>query len=130
MLNSSESSNNKTILVIEDEDQYINQITSFLKNTPYNVLIFDLNIENNVINYINSNKIDLALVDITLINGYNGREIIKQIKDFNDKIKVITLTSLTSGNDMFENLEVGADLHIPKPIKERMLIKNIKLLLD
>lgn len=102
----------RTVLVIDDEVDFLNSIREFLENDQFEVICFqsgeDLFLSKNNPEHC------VYLVDWNL-PGINGSEIVKKIR-LRDKISPIFMIS---GNDrpqqILEGLKSGADDYITKP---------------
>ena len=76
---------------------------------------------------IEDNKIDIALLDLSLKQGH-GFALYNEIKSYKD----IPIIFLTASNDEFSEvtgLSMGADDYIPKPFKPRVLLTRIEKVL-
>ena len=109
------------ILLVEDNETLAKGLVYLLEQNKYNV-IHTLNVKD-TINYLNNEKPDLIILDISLPDGdgfdlYN-REISKR------KIATIFLTAKDDEDDIVKGLELGADDYITKPFSTRELIARI-----
>ena len=66
-------------------------------------------------------KPDLVIMDLGL-PGINGIEATRQIKSFDDKIKVLVLTSHKNEDEVWEVLSAGANAYCMKDIEPDKLI--------
>ncbi|MGG7199147.1 response regulator transcription factor [Clostridium butyricum] len=116
---------NKTILIIEDEEDIRDIITYYIKKEGYNVRSASNGKEG--INIAFNEKIDLIILDLMLpdISGYNVcREISK-----NKNVPIIMLTARNDIVDKIRGLEIGADDYITKPFDIREVIARINVCL-
>lgn len=72
---------------------------------------------------------DIVLMDI-LMPVYGGVEGVRLIKDKHKKIKVIMLTSLNDGQNVFCALNNGADGYLSKNLRGEELVSSIKSISD
>ena len=116
---------NKTILVIEDEEDIRDIITHYIKKEGFNVKEADSGREG--INIISNEKIDLIILDLMLpdISGY---DVCKEVSS-KYKIPIIMLTARNDIVDKILGLELGADDYITKPFDIREVIARIKVCL-
>ena len=98
------------ILVLDDEKEIADLVEVYLKNENYNV--FKYYDSNEAIQCINSQKLDLAILDI-MIKDINGFEI-------------IMLTAKIEDKDKIQGLTIGADDYITKPFNPLELIARVK----
>ena len=111
------------ILVLDDEKEIADLVEVYLKNENYNVYKF-YNSED-AIKCIDEEKLDMAILDI-MINGKNGFEICKYIRDKGLKFPIIMLTAKIEDNDKIKGLTLGADDYITKPFNPLELVARVK----
>jgi len=70
-------------------------------------------------------KPDLVIMDLGL-PGMNGIEATKQIKSFDEKIKVLVLTSHKNEDEVWQSLSAGANAYCMKDIEPEKLIKVLE----
>ncbi|MBD3230816.1 MAG: response regulator [Candidatus Lokiarchaeota archaeon] len=117
-----------SILVVDDEPDIVELARRLLEMENYRVIVaYD---GEEALDKVNSEKIDLILLDIRIpkINGY---EICKIIKDeFGKKIKIIMFTVKVKEKDRRKSVKVGADDYFIKPFNGESLINVINKYLD
>ena len=111
------------ILVLDDEKEIADLVEVYLKNENYNVYKFYNSID--AIKCIDKEKLDMAILDI-MINGKNGFEICKYIRDKGLKFPIIMLTAKIEDNDKIKGLTLGADDYITKPFNPLELVARVK----
>ena len=116
------STNNATILVVEDEPRYARVLTINLETNDYNTLIAH-NGPTAIQMTANENP-DLILLDV-MMPGMNGYEVCRRIREFSN-VPIIMLTALSDTNDKVQGLEYGADDYITKPFSTRELLARVK----
>jgi len=111
------------ILIIEDEIDLSNSITSYLRQEKFKceaVLNYTDAIEKiNLYNY------DVIVVDITLPDG-NGLELIKELKFNRSNAGIIIISAKNALDDKISGLEIGADDYLTKPFHLSELNARIK----
>lgn len=108
------------ILVVDDEIEIADLIEIYLDN--YNV--HKLYSSKNVMNFLESQKIDLAILDIMMpeIDGY---ELCKEIrKKYN--FPIIFLTAKIDEKDKLKGFSIGADDYIEKPFRSLEFLARVK----
>ncbi len=109
------------ILLVEDNETLAKGLIYSLEQNKYNV-IHKMNVKETS-NYLENNKPDLIILDVSLPDG-NGfslySNLIKQ-----KKIATIFLTAKDDEDDVVKGLELGADDYITKPFSTRELIARI-----
>ncbi|MBK6834143.1 MAG: response regulator transcription factor [Bacteroidetes bacterium] len=114
------------ILLIEDEKELADPISTFLKQEGYICEIaFDFNAAQEKIDLY---KYDCVLVDINLPGG-NGLEIVKSLKKNKDQTGIIIISARNSVDDKIEGLDLGADDYLSKPFNLSELNSRIKSIL-
>lgn len=116
---------NLNILLVEDNESIAKGLAYSLKQNGYSV-IHSVNIKNTV-EILNSKKINLTILDISLPDG-NGFDLYeKNIR--NKKIPTIFLTARDEEDNIVKGLELGADDYMTKPFSTKELIARINRIL-
>jgi len=117
--------NNKTLLIVEDDNVSFRYLAEILKKTKVNIL-HEINGRNAVKTCKSNENIDLVLMDIQLpdINGY---EATKQIKKNRKELPVIAQTAFAMTEDKDKCLAVGCNDYIAKPITSAELLSKISI---
>lgn len=113
------------LLVAEDDNAILMGLEYSLNCEGYEVSV--VSTVKDALKVIKEQRIDLALLDITLPDG-SGYEICKYIKSSAD-IPVIFLTAMDDEVNVVLGLDMGADDYIIKPFRIRELISRIKTVL-
>ena len=127
----------KKILVVDDEKDTVEMITTLLESEGYQVLsalsgdeaMRILEMEGPKIPELET-PVDLILLDI-LLGDADGRDICLKIKE-NEKLKftpIIILTVRTSLQDKINSLNLGADDYLTKPFINEELLAKVKVML-
>ena len=111
------------ILILDDEKEITDLVEVYLKNENYNVYKFYTSRE--AINCIDTTTLDLAILDV-MIQGKNGFEICKYIRDKGFNFPIIMLTAKIEDNDKIKGLTLGADDYITKPFNPLELVARVK----
>jgi len=109
------------ILLVEDNEILAKGLIYSLEQKKYQV-IHTLNVEN-TLKILKTEKIDLAILDVSLPDG-NGFDLYKNnIKEKN--ISSIFLTAKDEEDNIVKGLELGAEDYITKPFSIKELIARI-----
>ena len=111
------------ILVLDDEKEIADLVEVYLKNENYDVYKFYK--AEDAINCIDTQRLDMAILDM-MIQGKNGFQICKYIRDKGLKFPVIMLTAKIEDNDKIKGLTIGADDYITKPFNPLELVARVK----
>lgn len=110
------------ICLVEDEENLLKLIKTYLEKSNYEVITFTKGEE--ALKYINE-KVDIWILDIMLSDEVNGYEIIKKIREKNDKVPVIFTSARDQDLDKVLGLELGSDDYITKPYSPKELVLRV-----
>ena len=113
------------ILLVEDNEMVAKGLVYSLKQKEFEVT-HKINIKD-TITFLEDNKIDLIILDISLPDGNGFVLYEKEIKT--KKIPTIFLTAKDDENDVVKGLELGAEDYITKPFSTKELIARINRIL-
>lgn len=116
------------IIAIEDEETIREMLSFALEREGHDVVALS-NVAS-ALKHINTNRVDLALVDWMLPGG-SGLEFVRNIRanDATRALPVIMLTARTDENDITAGLDAGADDYVTKPFSPKELNSRINALL-
>ena len=118
--------NNRSILLVEDEQKIADTLKLGLSENGYDVQVaYD---GNTGLKLFETYPFDLAVLDINL-PGINGYDLCKKIRNKNAQVPIIMLTALSSLNDKIEGYDAGADDYIIKPFEFKELLMKVRVLL-
>ena len=112
------------ILIIEDEFNLADAISSMLKSKKYDVLI-KTDGEDGLDEAL-TNIYDLIILDVMLPHK-NGFEILRELKKENIDAKIIMLTAKSTIENKMEGFNNGADDYLTKPFHMEELIARINI---
>jgi len=106
---------NEKILIIDDDPEVLDMLDTILTQENYTVVRAERGEE--AISLFQSHPIDLVITDMSM-PGMDGLEVLKAVKQYDEKMEVIVLT----GNATFENAvqvlkEDGAFNYLTKPLE-------------
>lgn len=111
------------VLILDDEKEIADLVELYLKNENYNVYKFyDYK---SAINCINTQKLDLAILDI-MVGEVSGFDICKMIREKDFNFPIIFLTAKVEDVDKIYGLTLGADDYITKPFNPLELVARVK----
>jgi len=123
------TSNNKTILIIDDSTTNIVLLQAILNNKGY-LIETALNVKD-ALSIVSKKNPDLILLDL-LMPRINGYDFLKEIKE-NDKtcnIPVIVVSALTDQENIQRSMELGANEFITKPVDIQKLLEMVASILQ
>ena len=116
----------KRVLAIDDDRIQRTMIQTTLQKRGYSV--FTAETGESGLNMAFELKPDLVILDVVL-PVMSGHEVCRRLKaDQRTKdIPVIFLTSQDSPGDVIEHYELGADIHLTKPINSKELVTQVQI---
>lgn len=112
------------LLLVEDDLALVRMLSRFLASE--NFLITSVTGQRDAAIFMESERPDLALVDISLADG-NGFAVCTNAKELG--IPVIFLTASSDEFSVVTGLDMGADDYISKPFRPRELVSRIRSVL-
>lgn len=112
----------KNILIVEDDEDSTIIMKSYLNQT--NAIVYTLNDGAKVLDFIKNKNIDIVILDIGLPNK-NGYEILKEIRQLNDRLPVIIESALAMPDKKSKAYELGCDDFLTKPFHKEEFLNKI-----
>ena len=109
------------ICLVEDEKSLNNLIKTYLESAGYNVIQCFSGKEALEL----TTKIHLWILDIMLSDDISGYDIIKKIREADDKVPVICTSARDQDLDKIIGLELGSDDYITKPYSPKELVLRV-----
>jgi DNA-binding response OmpR family regulator len=110
---------NKNLLLLEDNDDFIEQIVSL-----FNILIKKIFIAKDITNaekIFNEENIDIIVSDVHLKNE-NGLDFIQKIREMNKEIPIVVLSGYKDENLLFRAMTLNLTGYLLKPINFKSLV--------
>lgn len=119
---------NQRILIVDDEKAILLAFKKLLQSSSIEVDTAEAIGEAE--NLLERNSYNAAIVDLRLtgVNGEEGLEIIKHIKDFYPETSVILVTGFGSSSVMEKAQSLGAAFYFEKPVSIEILKNALKSL--
>ncbi|MBC2705400.1 response regulator [Desulfobacula sp.] len=111
------------ILALDDVLDAANLIKRILERKGHSVIPFTE--EEDAIQFVGSNKVDLAILDIKL-KKMSGVEVLEELKKRSPSIRVIMLTGYPTIETARECLKLGASEYCVKPIDKDELEDKVE----
>jgi DNA-binding NtrC family response regulator len=115
-------SNNKSILIIDDDKFILDVFSRVLKNQGYNVDTAETG--QKALEKLKTKKFDLAIIDMILPDT-NGTSLIPKMNEIQPEIKKIVLTGYPSAADSNKTKKQGVNAYLIKPVKSEKIIETI-----
>lgn len=124
-MNNFNRSNQKTILVVDDDVKTVDLINLYLENEGYLVICaYD---GPSALRLARRHRPDLIVLDL-MLPQMDGLDICQTLRAETD-IPMIMLTARTTEEDKLTGLEIGADDYMTKPFSPRELVARVKVVL-
>jgi two-component system response regulator RegX3 len=111
-----------TVLVVEDEESFVEALTIGLKREGFRVEVARNGVE--AMDRLHAVHPDLVLLDV-MLPTISGIEVCREIRT-HSKVPIIMVSAKTSEIDVVVGLEVGADDYVSKPYRMRELVARIR----
>ena len=116
----------RSILVIEDDDDIANLVTLHLADAGFGV--HRIANGRDGLARVLGGRIDLLILDL-MLPGIDGLEICRQVRASGRRTPILMLTARSDEVDRVLGLELGADDYLTKPFSVRELVARVKALL-
>jgi DNA-binding response OmpR family regulator len=117
------STNNQTILIVEDEPSLIFTLRDTLENEGYLTHIAENGTQ--ALESVEESVPDLMILDL-MLPGMSGFDVCKTIRERNYTFPIIILTARDQEIDKVTGLNIGADDYITKPFGVKELLARIQ----
>ena len=115
----------QTVLVVEDEESFIEALTVGLRREGFEVVVARDGID--ALAAFDAHKPDLVLLDV-MLPRMSGIDVCRQIRT-KSKVPIIMVTAKGAEIDTVVGLEVGADDYVTKPYRLRELVARMRAVL-
>lgn len=110
------------LLIVDDEEQFLQSITKSLQVRDFNVIAVDRG--EKAIEAARKNPIDVALVDLKM-PGIDGEETLKALKAEHKWMEVIILTGHGTIDSAVDSIKSGAYAYLQKPCSLEELMDSL-----
>lgn len=117
------------ILIVEDHELTRFGLKTAFESCDFIETIFEADSAESGLEVVDKNKVDLVIMDLGL-PGIDGIEATRQIKNSNNDIKVVILTSHNDVQEVLNSLKAGANAYCSKEINPRRLTQVVLSVLD
>ncbi|MBG9567118.1 response regulator transcription factor [Brevibacillus agri] len=114
-----------TILIVDDEPQVLEILSSYLKKDGYHVITAESGKE--AIELALTYPIGLLVLDL-MLPDISGEEVCKEIRK-HSRVPILMLTAKSGEADRIKGLELGADDYLVKPFSPRELVARVRAIL-
>jgi len=118
-----------SILIVEDHELTRFGLKTAFESYDFVKTIYEAESAEKALEIVKDNQIDLIIMDLGL-PGMNGIEATQKIKELNNDIKIVILTSHNDEQEVLNSLKAGANAYCSKEINPKRLIQVIQSVLD
>lgn len=116
-----------TILVVDDEPNYLIVLSELLKEEGYEVITAQKGEDG--LKIVQDTDLDLVITDMRM-PGMDGLELLKSVKSFNKDLPVIMITAFGEVEKAVVAMKAGAYNYLAKPFNNDELLLNIRKAID
>ncbi len=116
---------NKTVLVVDDEQNIIEPVKAYLEKQGYSVLTAVCG--QDALALAGRGGIDIMLLDL-MLPDISGEDICRKIRE-TSRLPIIMLTAKAAESSQLEGLKIGADDYMTKPFSLKLLAARIEAVL-
>ena len=124
----------KTILVVDDDDDYLYQLCFYLQKSGYRII--SAGSEKEALQILDMEKPDLAILDLMMENDDSGFKLSYRLKRKYPAVPIIIATAVASETGMSFGLHseedrqwIKADAYLEKGIRHDQILAEVKKLL-
>ena len=117
----------KTILIVDDEPNYLVVLTELLREEGYDVFTAQCGEEG--LKVVKEIDLDLVITDMRM-PGLGGLALLKEIKSHNKDLPVIMMTAFGEEGKVLDALQAGANNFFVKPFNNDTLLSAINELIQ
>ena len=118
-----------SILIVEDHELTRFGLKTAFETCDFVKEIYEAESAEKAIEIVTENHVDLIVMDLGL-PGMNGIEATQKIKELDDDIKIVILTSHNDDSEVLNSLKAGANAYCSKEINPKRLIQVIQSVID
>ncbi|GER60867.1 response regulator transcription factor [Patiriisocius marinus] len=118
---------NKKILLVEDDPNFGTVLKDYLAMNDYNVTHAKNGMEG--FEKFKKDDYDLCILDV-MMPYKDGFTLAKEIREKNEEVPIIFLTAKAMKEDVLKGYKVGADDYLNKPFDSEVLLMKIKAIIQ
>ncbi len=113
----------QTILVVDDEPNYLIVLSELLRDENYEVFTADSGLAG--LKIAREVDLDLVISDMKM-PGMDGIELLTRLKEFNRRLPVILITAYAEVGKAVEAMHLGAFTYLAKPFSNEALVASVR----
>ena len=120
-------SNNKQILLVEDDVNFGTVLRDYLQLNGYKVVLARNGLEG--FEKFKKNQFDICILDV-MMPYKDGFTLAKEIRSKDKTTPIVFLTAKSMKEDVLKGYKIGADDYLTKPFDAEILMKKLKVLIQ
>jgi len=120
-------SNNKHILLVEDDVNFGTVLRDYLQMDGYKVVLARNGLEG--FEKFKKNQFDVCILDV-MMPYKDGFTLAKEIRSKDKSIPIVFLTAKSMKDDVLKGYKIGADDYLTKPFDAEILLKKLEVLIN
>ncbi|MDG1064384.1 MAG: response regulator transcription factor [Flavobacteriaceae bacterium] len=121
------TTDNKKILLVEDDPNFGAVLKDYLTINDYNVILAKNGMEG--FEKFKKDDYDLCILDV-MMPYKDGFTLAKEIREKNKEVPIIFLTAKAMKEDVLKGYKIGADDYLNKPFDSEVLLMKIKAIIQ
>jgi DNA-binding response OmpR family regulator len=114
-----------TILIVDDEPQIVEILSSYLQKDGYHVITATSG--KDALDLAAGGQLDLIILDL-MLPDISGEEVCSRIRR-ESRVPILMLTAKSGESDRITGLEIGADDYLVKPFSPRELVARVRAIM-
>ena len=120
-------SNNKHVLLVEDDVNFGTVLRDYLNLNGYKVVLARNGLEG--FEKFKKNEFDICILDV-MMPYKDGFTLAKEIRSKDKTTPIVFLTAKSMKEDVLKGYKIGADDYLTKPFDAEILLKKLKVLIQ
>ena len=120
-------SNNKYVLLVEDDVNFGTVLRDYLNLNGYKVVLARNGLEG--FEKFKKNEFDICILDV-MMPYKDGFTLAKEIRSKDKTTPIVFLTAKSMKEDVLKGYKIGADDYLTKPFDAEILLKKLKVLIQ
>ena len=120
-------SNNKHVLLVEDDLNFGTVLRDYLNLNGYKVVLARNGLEG--FEKFKKNEFDICILDV-MMPYKDGFTLAKEIRSKDKTTPIVFLTAKSMKEDVLKGYKIGADDYLTKPFDAEILLKKLKVLIQ
>ena len=117
------------VILVDDHPLFRRGVAELLQDSERFNVVAEFNDPQNVLEHVIQTPPDLILMDLHMPNG-SGLELLQQIKQSCDSVRVVMLTASDDPNHLIDALRLGAEGYLLKDTEPTLILERLEAILN